>query len=78
MFTHRSAALPFEIAMRKDGRTFSPAEPARQKLYRKFYLRTKIRLDRQDDVLMHLVQRIDKLQKRIEELEHVSSEEAVP
>jgi hypothetical protein len=48
---------------------YSPHEPARQKLYRQFYQRTKLRLDRQDDVLMHLVRRIDKLQKRIEELE---------
>jgi hypothetical protein len=55
--------------MCKDGRAYSPDEPARQKLYRQFYQRTKRQLDRQDDVLMHLVQRIDKLQKRIEELE---------
>jgi hypothetical protein len=38
-------------------------------LYRRFYQRTKLQLDRQDDVLTHLVQRIDKLQKRIEGLE---------
>jgi hypothetical protein len=57
------------MVMRKDGRAYSPDELARTKLYRQFYLRTKLRLDRQDDVLTYLVQRIDKLQKRIEELE---------
>jgi hypothetical protein len=55
--------------MRKDAQAYSPDEPAREKLYRQFYLRAKLRLDRQDDVLTYLVQRIDKLQKRIEALE---------
>jgi hypothetical protein len=55
--------------MRKDGRAYSPDESARAKLYQRFYRRTMLRLDRHDDVLMHLVQRIDKLQKRIEALE---------
>jgi hypothetical protein len=50
-------------------KAYSSNEPARQKLYQQFYRRTKLRLDRQDDVLTHLVQRIDKLQKRIEKLE---------
>jgi CII-binding regulator of phage lambda lysogenization HflD len=54
-------------------KSYSPNEPARLKAYRQLYLRIKDRLDRQDDVLMHLVQRIDKLQKRIEKLERRST-----
>jgi hypothetical protein len=57
------------MLMRKDGRAFSPDEPAREKLYQQFYRRTTRRLDRQDDVITYLLQRIDKLQKRIEALE---------
>jgi hypothetical protein len=55
--------------MRKDGRAFSPDEPARQKAYRQLYRHTKLRLDCQDDLLSLLMQRIDGLQKRIEALE---------
>jgi hypothetical protein len=58
--------LSFETAM---SRPFSPDEPAREKLYRRLYVRTKLRLDHHDDVLMYLIERIDELQKRIEELE---------
>jgi hypothetical protein len=47
----------------------SPDESARAKLYQRFYRRTKLRLDGQDDVLTYLIERIDKLQKRIEALE---------
>jgi hypothetical protein len=50
-------------------KAYSSDEPAREKLYRHFYQRTKRRLDYQDDVLAYLVERIDKLQKRIEALE---------
>jgi len=56
--------------MRADGRTHSPKEPARQKLYRRLYIHTKERLDNQDDLINFLIEETDRLRVRIEELEH--------
>jgi len=47
----------------------SSDEPAREKLYRTFYRRTKVLLERHDDVVMHLEKRVAALEKRIETLE---------
>jgi len=57
-------------------RPFSPEEPARQRVYRRLYLRTKQRLDRQDDILQYLMGRIDGLQKRFDKLEDEKKSQA--
>lgn len=51
-------------------RPFSPDEPARQKLYRRLYMRTKERLDRLDDVVGYLLARIERLEARLDECKH--------
>ena len=54
--------------MRKDGKTHSPDEPARQKGYRKLYWRHKYDMERVDDVLESLNQRVRKLEGEIRDL----------
>ena len=55
--------------MRKDGRTHSPDEPARQSGYRKLYLRYKHDMDRVEDEIDFLKRRLEALAERIEKLE---------
>ena len=51
-------------------RPWSPSEPARQKPYRKFYWRTKHQFELIEDRLDYLLDYIDELKKRVDELEH--------
>jgi BMFP domain-containing protein YqiC len=51
-------------------RTYSPDEPARQKIYRQLYWRTKHSLERYEDILNHVITRIEKLEQRVKRLEN--------
>ena len=55
--------------MRSDGYTWSPSEPARQKVYRRLYLRTKERLDLMNDTMNYMLVRIERLEERLDELD---------
>jgi hypothetical protein len=50
-------------------RPWSPNEPARAQLYQRLYRRTKDRLDRMDDTIGHLLERIERLEQRLDELD---------
>jgi hypothetical protein len=51
-------------------RPWSPDEPARQQLYQRLYRRTKERLDRMDDTIGHLLERIERLERRLDEIKN--------
>jgi len=51
-------------------RPWSSKETARKPAYRMLYRRTKEQLDRFEDVIDYLIERIEGLQKRIDELEN--------
>jgi hypothetical protein len=55
--------------MRRDGRAWSPDEPARQPEYRRLYLQTKARLEAFEDTIVRFNDIIDDLRKRVTELE---------
>jgi len=55
--------------MRADGRTHSPDEPAREKAYRRLY-RCILALEHQsNDTLDFILQKFERLEKRVAELE---------
>ena len=45
-------------------------EPARERSYRRLYIRTKHQLDRLDDTVNYLLTRIDRLEARLDECKH--------
>ena len=55
--------------VRKDGRTWTKEEPARQSEYRRLYIRYKKDIERIDGSLDLILKRIDDLRKRVEKLE---------
>jgi hypothetical protein len=55
--------------MRKDGRTWSKTEPSRQKPYRYLYLRYKNEVDRLDSSIVFLLDKLRKLEERVQKLE---------
>jgi hypothetical protein len=55
--------------MRKDGRTWIKEEPARQSDYRRTYLHVKSKLDNMEDSIDFIMEKLKKLEKRVERLE---------
>jgi len=45
--------------------SYSLDEPARQKAYRRLYMRIKLQLDRHDDMLNYLLIRIERLEQKL-------------
>jgi len=46
--------------------SWSPKEPARQRAYRRRYLRIKERFDRLDDTIAYMLTRIERLEARLD------------
>jgi len=50
-------------------RPWSPDEPARQPEYRRLYLRTKMKLEAFEDVIVRMHDKVADLQRRVAQLE---------